>query len=131
MSMIILFDGVCNLCNRRVDFLLKHDRDDQFRFAALQSESGKRLLSVHDLNIGALDTVVLIDGDLTFTRSTAALRIIRQVSGLWKVFYVCVVIPKPARDLMYNLITKHRYKWFGRSDSCRVPSRLEKSKFIG
>ena len=127
---IILFDGVCNFCNFWVNFTIDRDKDDIFRFAALQSEAGQKLLQEYKLNVSDFDTFVLIVNDKHFTKSTAALKIARKLNYPVKVLYYFIFIPKFLRDLIYSLIAKNRYKFFGKRDICRIPSEEERNKFL-
>jgi predicted DCC family thiol-disulfide oxidoreductase YuxK len=128
--LIILFDGVCNFCNFWVNFLIDKDKKDRFRFTALQSEKGKELLTKFNLAIEDFDTFVLIDGDKYYIKSTAALRIAKDLPGLWKILHGFIIIPKPIRDFAYSLVAKNRYKLFGRQETCRIPTPEEKSRFL-
>ncbi len=128
--LIILFDGVCNFCNSSVNFIIERDTKDLFRFASLQSEKGQEYLLKFNLPIKESDTIILIENDLFYTRSTAVLRIAKRLKGLWKVFYILIIIPPPFRNFLYNLISTHRYKWFGKRDVCRIPTEEEKKRFL-
>ena len=127
---IILFDGVCNFCNFWVNFTIDRDKDNIFRFAALQSEAGQKLLQEYKLNVSDFDTFVLIVNDKHFTKSTAALKIARKLNYPVKVLYYFIFIPKFLRDLIYSLIAINRYKIFGRRNICRIPSEDERDKFL-
>jgi predicted DCC family thiol-disulfide oxidoreductase YuxK len=127
---VILFDGVCNLCNRSVQFVIAHDRRSYFRFAPLQSETGQRLLAAHALSRDALETVVLIEDGAAYTRSDAALRIVRRLSGLWPLLRHFRIIPRPLRDWVYTQIITHRYQWFGKRDTCMVPEPGMRDRFL-
>lgn len=127
---IVLFDGVCNFCNSSVNFIIRKDDTDYFRFLPLQSERGKTLVSKFNLDPENLQTVILLEGGRIYTKSTAALRIARKLKGGWRLFYGFVVIPAFIRDLVYNLIAKHRYKWWGKRESCMVPDANMKTKFL-
>ena len=127
---IILFDGVCNFCNFWVNFIIDRDKDDIFKFAVLQSEVGQKLLNIFNLKTEDFDTFVLIDGEIYFTKSTAALKIARKLNYPVKVLYYFIFIPKFLRDLIYSLIAMNRYKIFGKRDICRLPSENEKEKFL-
>lgn len=130
MGGIILFDGVCNFCNSSVNFIIDRDSTNYFKFGALQSDEGQVLLKKHHQNTDSFDTLILIEGDALYTRSTAALRIAKKLSGLWPLFYVLLVTPKFLRDPIYNLIAKNRYKMFGKKDTCRLPTAEERAKFL-
>ena len=127
---IILFDGVCNFCNFWVNFVIKRDKKDLFRFAALQSDKAKELTCRFKIDTSNLDTFILVAGNKIFTKSTAALMICKQLNGLIKILYPCIILPKFFRDFIYDLIAKNRYKLFGRKESCRVPTEEEKLKFL-
>jgi predicted DCC family thiol-disulfide oxidoreductase YuxK len=127
---ILLFDGVCNLCNGFVQFLIKRDRRKQFLYASLQSEEGKELLEAHQLSVDALNTVVLIENGKAYTHSDVALRVSRQLPGLWPLFYGFVILPKGLRDAIYNWIARNRYRWFGKREACMIPTPELKSRFL-
>ena len=127
---IILFDGVCNFCNYWVNYLIARDKNDKFRFAALQSEAGQALLAKFNLQKLEFDTVILIQGEEYFVKSTAALIIAKNISGLYKILYPLIVLPAKLRDLVYNMIAKNRYSIFGKRDVCRVPTEKERKKFL-
>ena len=127
---IILFDGVCNLCNASVNFVIKHDKKAQFLFASFQSDAAKEILLQFNLNNLNLDSIVLIEDRKIFERSTAILRITRLLNGGFKYLYFFISIPKPLRDWLYNLIAKNRYRLFGKRESCMVPSPELKNRFL-
>lgn len=127
---VILFDGVCNLCNSSIDFVLKRDQKDRFIVGALQSEEGKKLLSRFDVNPEYLDSLVLIEDDRIFFRSTAALRIAKTLPGAWPLLYGLVILPVFLRNGIYNWIGKNRYRWFGKKQTCRLPTPEEQAKFL-
>lgn len=126
---ILLFDGVCNLCSGSVQFILKRDRTKKLRFASLQSKFGKRMLEQHGLPSNYTESLVLIDDGKVFTSSSAALKISTHLTGLWPLFRVFSVIPKFARDSIYNLIARNRYRWFGKKDVCWVPDPKWQERF--
>ena len=128
-SPVILFDGVCNLCNASVDFILTHDPKGRFRFAALQSERGESLLRAHGLETD-LKTIILLDEGRIYTRSDAALRIAAGLSGPWSLLRLLLILPRPLRDLGYRLIARYRYSWFGKRKDCRLPSPAERDRFL-
>lgn len=119
---ILLFDGVCNLCNGTVQFVIKRDVRKRFRFAALQSASGQALLQELGLPAQHFDSVILIQGDTYYVKSTAALRVLKELGGLWKIGYALIVIPRPVRDFVYDMVAKTRYRVFGRRNTCMVPA---------
>ena len=127
---IVLFDGVCNLCTSTVQFIIKRDPHGYFTFASLQSEVGRTLLEEHGLHPDALDTFVLVDGSSCFTRSDAALRVVQHLSGGWALLRGLSLIPKPMRDWGYTVIARHRYQWFGRRETCMIPSRDILDRFL-
>lgn len=129
---VVFFDGVCNLCNGTVQFILDHDKREQFRFAPLQSEAAEKLLAGRGLakDREALDSVILLEGDKVYERSDAALRIARRLGGLWSALYVFIVIPRFLRDAVYKLIARNRYRWFGRTEQCRVPTPELRARFL-
>ena len=119
---ILLFDGVCNLCNSIVQFTIKRDPKGKFKFASLQSESGQSLLKQFGLSLNDFDSFVFITDDKYFTKSSAGLHVLKELEGIWKVFYVFIIFPRPLRDFVYNLIAKTRYKVFGKMDTCMIPT---------
>ena len=127
---VILFDGVCNFCNYWVNFILAKDKNDLFRFAALQSEAGQILLLNHGLENTDFDTFILINDENCFTKSTAALMIAGKLKSVVRLFYPFIFLPKPIRDFFYDLIAKNRYKFFGKKKQCRIPTEKERGKFL-
>lgn len=125
---IILFDGVCNLCNASVQFVLTRDKNDRFLFAALQSEKGRQLLTNHPAQHA--DSVVLIEGDTIYTESTAALRIAKHLSGGWFLLYPLIIVPPFIRNAIYRFIARYRYQWFGKKAQCMLPEPQWAHKFI-
>ncbi|WP_316842439.1 DUF393 domain-containing protein [Pedobacter gandavensis] len=126
---LIFFDGICNLCNHTVQFIIKRDQNDYFRFAALQSEVAKKKLRTIN-GEQHLSTIVLLENGKTYYRSTAALRIARRLSGLWPLWYGFIIIPAFIRDFFYQLISKNRYRIWGKLENCMVPTAALKSKFL-
>lgn len=127
---IILFDGVCNLCNGAVNFVIKRDKKSVFKFAALQNEKAKNLMMKGDFQSEDLKTFILLLNERFYTKSTAALTVCRYLSGLWPLLYGFIIVPKFIRDFIYNIISRNRYKWFGKKESCMVPTPELKSKFL-
>ena len=127
---IILFDGVCHLCTSTVQFIIKRDPHGYFTFASLQSAIGRTLVAEHGLQPDALDTFVLVEGSRCFTRSDAALRVAQHLSGGWALLWVLSLIPKLIRDWGYTVIARHRYQWFGRRETCMIPSRDILDRFL-
>lgn len=127
---IILFDGVCNFCNYWVNFAIKRDRNKKLKFTPLQGETAKQLLPQYNINPTSLSSVIFIDKGKAFTQSSAAIRICLYLNGGWKLFYGLMIIPKFIRDPIYNIIARNRYKWFGKKESCRVPTPELKERFL-
>jgi len=128
---IILFDGVCNLCDGAVQFIIKHDKNDVFRFAALQSEIGKKLVEERNLNPDEIDSIILIEpGVVYYRKSTAALEISRDLSSGYSLLKNFLFIPESLRDGIYDLIAHNRYKWFGKKEQCMIPAPELKAKFL-
>ncbi len=130
MSAIILFDGVCNFCNGSVNFIIEHDTKNYFKFAPLQSDVAQSLLGKHNIDKVATDSVILIEDEDAYTYSTAALRIARKLDGAFSWFYAFVVVPKPVRDFFYKLFAKYRYRLFGKTEACMMPTPEIRGKFI-
>lgn len=129
-SPVLLFDGVCNLCNGSVQWVLRHDARAQFRFAALQSDTGQALLRRFGLDPAQLDTVVLVDGEHIFLRSDAPLEVARRLGGVWAFFLIFKVLPRPLRNAVYDWVARHRYRWFGRQEACMLPRPEWKGRFL-
>ncbi|SHG22175.1 thiol-disulfide oxidoreductase DCC family protein [Pedobacter caeni] len=127
---LIFFDGVCNLCNHSVQFAIKRDHKDYFRFGALQSEIAKEKLAGFNFKAEDLKTIILLENGKIYLRSTAALRIARRLSGGWPILYGFIIIPAFIRDFIYQLISKNRYRIWGKRESCMVPSPELKKKFL-
>ncbi len=130
MSAIILFDGVCNFCNGSVNFIIDRDPEAYFKFAPLQSEIGEKLLKENGIDKIETDSVVLIEDGKVYTRTTAALRIARKLSGYWSYFYGFTVVPSFIRDVFYKLFAKYRYKMFGKQEACMLPSPEVRARFL-
>ncbi|MCM3567775.1 thiol-disulfide oxidoreductase DCC family protein [Neobacillus mesonae] len=129
MERIILFDGICNLCNRSVQFIIKRDPHGCFKFASLQGETGQKLLKKHGLTSG-INSFVLIENETIYLESTAALRVCRRLDRGWKLFAGFLIIPRPIRDIFYKIVANNRYKWFGKKNSCMLPLPEWKSRFL-
>jgi predicted DCC family thiol-disulfide oxidoreductase YuxK len=127
---IVLFDGVCNFCNSSINFMIRNDSTDYFRFLTLQSEKGKKIVERYNLDPENLQTVILLENGKIYTRSTAALRIAKKLRGAWKLFYAFVIVPTFIRDFFYNIIAKNRYRWWGQKDACMVPTPDVRKKFL-
>jgi predicted DCC family thiol-disulfide oxidoreductase YuxK len=127
---IILFDGVCNLCNASVQFIINRDLHSTFKFASLQSDIGQRLLTEFNISEGQLYSVILICDGRAFERSRAALEIARRLNGLWPMMYGFIVVPAFVRDFIYDWISKNRYRWFGMRNECMMPTPEMKMRFL-
>jgi predicted DCC family thiol-disulfide oxidoreductase YuxK len=127
---IILFDGICNLCNGAVQFVIKHDPAGIFVFASIQSNIGQKLLQTYQLPINNFNSFVLIQNNEAFTKSTAALKVSKQLKGAVKLLYGFIIVPAFIRNAVYNTIAKNRYKWFGKKEACMVPSPSLQSRFL-
>ena len=127
---IILFDGVCNLCNGAVNFVIKRDTGNVFKFTPLQEKQGVLLLKTHAVDTQKLDSIVLIENEKVYVKSSAALRIARKMSNLWPLFFVFLIIPSFIRDGVYDFIAKNRYKWFGKKEQCMIPTQGLREKFL-
>ncbi len=127
---IILFDGVCNLCNSTINFVIKKDKRNIFKFATLQSETGQTLLNKLKIDSLETDSIVLVDGEKSYVKSTAALKIARNLSGVYPLLYAFLILPKFIRDRIYDYVAKNRYKWFGKKDSCMLPTPELEAKFL-
>jgi predicted DCC family thiol-disulfide oxidoreductase YuxK len=128
---IIFFDGVCNFCDSSVQFIIARDPSHKFRYASLQSDTGQTALRHYGLPEGEINSVLLIEHGQLHQESDAALRIARQLNGLWPMFYIFWWLPRFMRDGVYRLIARNRYRWFGQKESCRIPSPEERVLFLG
>ena len=129
MGSIVLFDGVCNFCNGAVNFIIRNDSQKVFKFAPLQSDVGMKLKKKYGLSED-LDSIVLIEDDLTFTHSTAGLRVAKSLGGVWSLAYIFIVVPAFIRDWCYRLFAKYRYRLFGRQDVCMMPTPDVRERFL-
>ena len=127
---VILFDGVCNLCNNSVKFIIKNDKRNIFKFAPLQGKYGIKIQNRYNINTTEINSIILIDGKKTYAKSSAALRIAKDLRAPFFMLYVFIIIPVFIRNFVYDLIAKNRYKWFGKMESCMIPSNELKSKFF-
>lgn len=130
MERVIFFDGFCNLCSGAVQFVIKRDSQGLFRFASLQSDYAASALKQFDLEPAQADSIVLLENGKVYQRSTAALRVAKKLKGLWPLLYGFIIVPRFIRDGVYNFIAKNRYKWFGRQESCWVPTPELKQRFL-
>ena len=127
---ILLFDGVCNLCNSSVQFFIKHDKKGRVKFAALQSETGRDLLFKFELDPDYFDSLVFIDKEKVYTHSSAVLRASKYLNGLYPLLQVFLIKPKFLRDPIYKWIGRNRYRWFGKQDACMIPTPELKERFL-
>lgn len=129
-KLIVLFDGVCNLCNDAVRFIIRHDAKDRFRFASLQSDTARQLLENHPPPVQKTGSIVLIENGKVYIKSGAVLRISRRLNGLGKLLVIGYIIPRFIRNVMYDLIARSRYKWFGKREECMMPGAELRHKFL-
>ena len=127
---VVLFDGVCCLCNFWVRFIIRRDRARTFRFAALQSDAGRRVLAGRSLPAPLPDSVVVVDAEGVHFRSDGALRIMRGLPWPWRALGVLRMLPRGARDWVYDVVARHRYRWFGKMDACMVPTSDQRARFL-
>jgi len=127
---IILFDGVCNLCNGAINFIIERDMKDVFRFATLDSDIAKELSEKYKIDLSQVDSIILISNEKAFIKSSAALHISKDLSGAWPLLYSFMISPKFIRNAVYDYIAKNRYKWFGKKDSCMIPTPELRTKFL-
>lgn len=128
---VLLFDGVCNLCNGAVTFIIQRDSNARFRFAALQSDAARSLLKTCGVDAANLpDSMVLIEDGQVFMRSSAALRTAKHLQFPWPLVRVFWIVPKPLRDWMYDFVARHRYRWFGKRDACMLPTPELQARFL-
>ena len=126
---LLLFDGECSLCSSAVQFVLRHERDQELQFAPLQSAVAQRLLSEHGLDPAALDTLVVLADGRALVRSDAALELARNM-GPWRLLRGLRVVPRFVRDAVYNWIARHRYRWFGKLEACWMPRPKDRERFV-
>jgi len=129
-STVVLFDGVCHLCDGAVGFILKREKSADLYFAPLQSETGQDLLLKHGYSEGYLDGLVLIENSRPYDRSSACLRITRNLKFPWNLFFLCLIIPKPIRDFLYSIIARFRYRFWGKKEVCSIPSTEDRKRFL-
>ena len=127
---ILLFDGVCNLCNGAVLFVIKRDKKEQIKFASLQSEVGKELLTQYNLPLNEFDSFIYIKNNQILLKSAAALTLMKDIGGVWQLLYAFIIVPKFIRDFVYGVVAKNRYKWFGKQDVCMMPDKKLHSRFL-
>ncbi|AWI26437.1 thiol-disulfide oxidoreductase DCC family protein [Flavobacterium pallidum] len=128
---IILFDGICNLCDSMVQYVIRHDKRDIFRFVALQSDLGKEILAHIGIDTKHIDSVVLYEpGKAYYYKSSAAIEIVKEFGGLFHLGTIFKIIPGTLRNIVYDYIAKNRYKWFGKKDACMIPTEELRAKFL-
>ena len=127
---VIFFDGVCNLCNAAVQFILKHDKAAVFKLAALQSDAASQLLADRPVDAAAFNSILLLEDGRIYSRSTAALRIAKRLSGAWRLLYVFIIVPTFIRDFLYDLVARNRYRVWGKQDSCMIPAPELQERFL-
>jgi predicted DCC family thiol-disulfide oxidoreductase YuxK len=129
MRRVILFDGVCNFCNSSVQFIIKRDPKAKFHFTSLQSEIGQQLIKEYQIP-KEIDSFIYLEGEKTYIKSTAALKVSKELRGLWKLCYLFIIVPRPIRNSFYEFFAKNRYKWFGKQESCMIPSAADRKRFL-
>ncbi len=127
---VLLFDGVCNLCNTSVKWVLLRDKKGEFKFAAIQSEAGQSLLKSFGLENQPLESVILISGRQAYIKSDAAIKVASKLGGIWTIALVFRLVPRPVRDAIYNWVAKNRYRWFGKQEQCLLPQPEWKDRFL-
>ena len=127
---VILFDGVCNLCNSTVNWIIDHDKRNQFKFPSLQSLYGRQVIAKFGLQSQYLDTLVLVENEKVSLKAVGVLRILKRLGGIYALAYVFIIIPAPVLNFFYNIVAKYRYSWFGKREVCRVPEPGLKEKFM-
>ena len=130
VDQVLLFDGICNLCNRLVIFLIKRDQKSKFKFAPLQSSAGQILLKKLGLSSNNINTLVYIKGEKYYLKSSAVLHVLKDLGGIWKNFFIFILVPRFIRDALYNLTAKWRYRIMGKRESCIIPDTEIRNKFI-
>ena len=130
MPQIIFFDGVCNLCNNSVDFIMRRDNRRVFRYAPLQWGYAQNLLQDYQVDTSAMSTIILLKNEKVYNRSNAALEIARDLRFPWPLLYAFKIVPRFIRDWVYDIVSRNRYNWFGKKDTCRVPTAEESSLFL-
>jgi predicted DCC family thiol-disulfide oxidoreductase YuxK len=129
-SSLVFFDGVCNLCNGTVQFLLNIDKHQRLQFGSLQGETAKKILPAYQMSPDKLSSIIFIHSNRVYTESSAVLEIFRMIGGPWTILYVFKIIPDFLRNGLYRLVARYRYQWFGKKDQCIIPSSSLKSRFL-
>lgn len=129
MNHLVLFDGECHFCDSSVQFIIKRDKKALFSFASLQSEMGQDIRKRHRVPAD-LDSLLVVTDGKCYTRSAAALKICKHLDGGWKFLYILILVPRPIRDFFYQIVARNRYKWFGKKESCTLPSPEVRKRFL-
>ncbi|MBU2996371.1 DUF393 domain-containing protein [Cellulophaga baltica] len=128
---IIVFDGVCNLCNSSINKVIERDKNNTYVFASLQGEAGEKLTNERGIDTDLVDSIILIDpGVAYYTKSTAALKVIKSFGGIYSLFGIFEYVPESIRDAIYDYVAKNRYKWYGKKEACMIPTPELKEKFL-
>jgi predicted DCC family thiol-disulfide oxidoreductase YuxK len=127
---MVLFDGVCNFCDASVQFIIRHEKKPEIRFASLQSPTGQALLKKYDLLDKGIDSVVYIHKGKAYTKSSGALRLCRKLNALYPLLFAFIIVPPFIRNAVYDYIARNRYKWYGKKDSCMIPSPETRKRFV-
>ena len=130
LNNVIVFDGMCNLCSKSVLFIIKRDKRMVFKFAPLQSEAGSNLLKQYGVDPGDVSSLLLVKDGQAYLKSDAALKIVKELHEPWKLMRVFTIVPNPLRNWFYDLVAKNRYRWFGKKESCMVPSEDIEMRFL-
>jgi len=127
---LVLFDGVCNFCNFWIQFALKHDKKGKLKFGSLQGTTAQQILPQYNIDPAVLTSVIFIEDGIAYRESTAALKVCKYLDGGWKLLYVLIIIPAFLRDGLYKWIGQNRYKWFGKQESCMLPTPEQRARFV-
>ena len=127
---LILFDGVCNLCNSSVNFVIDRDKKEKFKFASLQSKEAQEILGKYEVQTGEIDSIILIKQNKVYYKSSAILEISKDMGSFWSMLYVFKIVPTFIRNWIYDSVAAHRYQWFGKRDQCRIPTEDLKNRFL-
>ncbi len=127
---ILLFDGYCNLCNSSVQFVLKHEKKEELYFTSLQSEAGIEILKHYSIDVNKVDSLVLIEYNKAYIKSSAALRATKYLKGLYPLLFSFIIVPAFIRNFVYDFIARNRYKWYGKSDTCMIPDKQVSHRFL-
>ena len=127
---ILLFDGICNLCSGTVQFTIKRDPKKRILFASLQEAPGQKILSQYGLQGENFKSIVLVEEGKVYTQSTAVLKLLKKLDGLWPLLYVFIIVPPPIRNFFYDKVSQNRYRWFGKKDQCWLPTRDLQERFL-